>query len=137
MNKFARIATPLRRSLARHMSQMRTVTLIPGDGIGPEISASVQQIFDAAGVPIQWEIEDVTPVSANFGQRVSAASRALFRSGVVFGGRHVYSYRACVSEKKSGIRFWSPADWLRVLCRVPFGTQQQILALAVGHLDGE
>lgn len=63
MNKFTRIATPLRRTLARHMSQMRTVTLIPGDGIGPEISAAVQKIFETAGVPIQWEIEDVTPVS--------------------------------------------------------------------------
>jgi isocitrate dehydrogenase (NAD+) len=40
----------------------RTVTLIPGDGIGPEISASVQKIFSAAGVPIQWESVDVTPV---------------------------------------------------------------------------
>ncbi|OQR76575.1 putative isocitrate dehydrogenase-like [Tropilaelaps mercedesae] len=62
MNKLARIAIPLQRSLARHMSQMRTVTLIPGDGIGPEISASVQKIFEVAGVPIQWEIEDVTPI---------------------------------------------------------------------------
>jgi len=40
----------------------RTVTLIPGDGIGPEISASVQKIFSAAEVPIEWETVDVTPV---------------------------------------------------------------------------
>ena len=39
----------------------RTVTLIPGDGIGPEISASVQKIFAAASVPITWEPVDVTP----------------------------------------------------------------------------
>lgn len=30
--------------------QKRTVTLIPGDGIGPEISSSVQKIFAAADV---------------------------------------------------------------------------------------
>lgn len=30
-------------------------TLFPGDGIGPEIAASVKQIFKAAGVPIEWE----------------------------------------------------------------------------------
>lgn len=29
---------------------MRTVTLIPGDGIGPEISAAVQEIFAASKV---------------------------------------------------------------------------------------
>ena len=39
-----------------------TVTLIPGDGIGPEISASVQKIFSAANVPIEWDVVDVTPV---------------------------------------------------------------------------
>ena len=32
------------------VAQVRTVTLIPGDGIGPEISAAVQQIFAAANV---------------------------------------------------------------------------------------
>lgn len=41
---------------------MRKITLIPGDGIGPEISAAVQKIFQAAGVPIEWETVDVTPV---------------------------------------------------------------------------
>ncbi|KAJ2818759.1 NAD-dependent isocitrate dehydrogenase [Coemansia furcata] len=38
------------------------VTLIPGDGIGPEISRSVERIFAAAQVPISWEAVDVTPV---------------------------------------------------------------------------
>jgi isocitrate dehydrogenase (NAD+) len=32
-----------------------TITLIPGDGIGPEVTAAVQQILRAAGVPIEWE----------------------------------------------------------------------------------
>ncbi|GAB7350210.1 hypothetical protein MBLNU459_g0868t1 [Dothideomycetes sp. NU459] len=37
------------------------VTLIEGDGIGPEISQSVKDIFSAANVPIKWESVDVTP----------------------------------------------------------------------------
>jgi isocitrate dehydrogenase (NAD+) len=32
-----------------------TVTLIPGDGIGPEVAASVVRILAEAGVPIEWE----------------------------------------------------------------------------------
>merc|ERR1712029_424777 len=40
----------------------KTVTLIPGDGIGPEIAASVQRVFEAAEAPIAWEPVDVTPV---------------------------------------------------------------------------
>ncbi len=32
-----------------------TITLIPGDGIGPEVSAAVVRIIEAAGVEVQWE----------------------------------------------------------------------------------
>ena len=32
-----------------------TITLLPGDGIGPEISAAVVRIIEAAGVKIAWE----------------------------------------------------------------------------------
>src|SRR3989442_15788470 len=31
------------------------VTLIPGDGIGPEVTAAVLHIIEAAGVTIEWE----------------------------------------------------------------------------------
>jgi isocitrate dehydrogenase (NAD+) len=34
---------------------MHRVTLIPGDGIGPEVSAAVLRIIEAAGVKIDWE----------------------------------------------------------------------------------
>jgi len=36
-------------------SEYRTATLIPGDGIGPEIAKAVRDIFEAAEVPIKWE----------------------------------------------------------------------------------
>ncbi|KAM3546286.1 hypothetical protein ARSEF1564_000774 [Beauveria bassiana] len=38
------------------------VSLIEGDGIGPEISESVKDIFSAAKIPIAWEPVDVTPI---------------------------------------------------------------------------
>ena len=31
------------------------VTLLPGEGIGPEVAAATRQILDAAGVKIEWE----------------------------------------------------------------------------------
>ncbi|XP_076350199.1 isocitrate dehydrogenase [NAD] subunit alpha, mitochondrial [Tachypleus tridentatus] len=55
-------------SVRRYSSDVRTVTLIPGDGIGPEISEAVQQIFTAAEVPIKWEKVDVTPVKGPDGK---------------------------------------------------------------------
>jgi len=35
-----------------------TITLIPGDGIGPEVTAAVVRMLDAAGVSIKWERHD-------------------------------------------------------------------------------
>src|SRR5678815_1840190 len=34
---------------------MHRITLIPGDGIGPEITAAVVRIIGATGVDIEWE----------------------------------------------------------------------------------
>ncbi len=38
------------------MTTARTITLIPGDGIGPEVSTATRQIIEATGVKIHWEI---------------------------------------------------------------------------------
>jgi hypothetical protein len=39
----------------------RVVTLIPGDGIGPEITASVVGIIQASGAPVEFERFDLNP----------------------------------------------------------------------------
>ena len=35
-----------------------TITLIPGDGIGPEITKAATRVIDAAGVKIDWEVHE-------------------------------------------------------------------------------
>ena len=35
-----------------------TVTLIPGDGTGPELAAALETVIAATGVPIVWEVHD-------------------------------------------------------------------------------
>jgi isocitrate dehydrogenase (NAD+) len=34
-----------------------TITLIPGDGTGPEISGATKRVLEATGVPIRWDIQ--------------------------------------------------------------------------------
>ncbi len=34
------------------------ITLIPGDGTGPEIIAATKRVIEATGVPINWEVQD-------------------------------------------------------------------------------
>lgn len=36
---------------------MYTVTLIPGDGVGPEISEATMRVIDATGVKIKWDMQ--------------------------------------------------------------------------------
>ena len=33
----------------------QTVTMIPGDGVGPELMSSVKDVFSVAGVPVDFE----------------------------------------------------------------------------------
>lgn len=57
-----KLGPALKTAVRNYSSEPRTVTLIPGDGIGPEIAVAVQKIFAAAEAPIAWEPVDVTPV---------------------------------------------------------------------------
>jgi len=41
---------------------MRRVTLIPGDGVGPEITEVARRCVEATGVKIKWEIVEGTPL---------------------------------------------------------------------------
>ncbi len=34
------------------------VTLVPGDGIGPEVSEAARQVVEATGVEVEWDVQD-------------------------------------------------------------------------------
>jgi isocitrate dehydrogenase (NAD+) len=36
-----------------------TVTLIPGDGIGPEVMACAREVLDATGIAFDWQVEQI------------------------------------------------------------------------------
>lgn len=37
---------------------MHKITLVPGDGIGPEVAFAAQKVVDATGVQVDWDIQD-------------------------------------------------------------------------------
>ncbi|MBI3647663.1 MAG: isocitrate/isopropylmalate dehydrogenase family protein [Actinobacteria bacterium] len=41
------------------MTGRRTATLIPGDGIGPEVVGSARRAVEATGVDIRWEVREI------------------------------------------------------------------------------
>ena len=48
--------------------QVHRITLIPGDGIGPEVAAAAQKILAATGVGIEWEEVQVPQVAERRGE---------------------------------------------------------------------
>jgi isocitrate dehydrogenase (NAD+) len=81
------------------------VTLIPGDGVGPEITDSVVRIFAAARVPVEWE-------------RVEAGAEAMRRHGTPLPDETVASIRRNAVALKGwlarpGDAFESPSVTLR------------------------
>lgn len=63
------------------------LTLIPGDGIGPEVSAAVLRVIDAAGVKIEWERFDVGGAKGPSGATLPEdAIASIRRNGVALKG---------------------------------------------------
>ncbi|KAH8929941.1 hypothetical protein BT69DRAFT_1235424 [Atractiella rhizophila] len=59
------------------------VSLISGDGIGPEISESVQAIYEKAKVPVEWEEVNVAPVIKDGKQTIPDAAIENIRKNTV------------------------------------------------------
>ena len=47
--------------------QKHKVTLLPGEGIGPEVSTAVRRILEASGVQIEWEVFDARAQNTDSG----------------------------------------------------------------------
>jgi isocitrate dehydrogenase (NAD+) len=69
-------------------SPLRTVTLIPGDGIGPEVAEATVRVLEALKVPLAFERADAGAEVVNkFGTNLPPATvDAVLRSGVALKG---------------------------------------------------
>jgi isocitrate dehydrogenase (NAD+) len=63
-----------------------TVTLLPGDGIGPELTAAVEKVFGSLNVPVDFETINFHAQDANAEQKVAEALTSLRRNGVGLKG---------------------------------------------------
>jgi isocitrate dehydrogenase (NAD+) len=64
------------------------ITLIPGDGIGPEVTDATVEVLRQAGAPVDWEpVEAGAEVIAKYGTPVpEAVLRSIERNGVALKG---------------------------------------------------
>ena len=57
------------------------VTLIPGDGVGPEVVEATRRVVEATGVAVEWDRREI---GAGAFARASAATRASSRPCAIF-----------------------------------------------------
>jgi isocitrate dehydrogenase len=58
-------------------TQPATVTLIPGDGIGPEVARATQRLLAAASAPLTWEVCDAGSIAFSKGIASGVPSETL------------------------------------------------------------
>lgn len=85
-----------------------TVTLIPGDGIGPEVVEAARRVLEAAGVDIQWEV-------------LNAGAGALEKEG------NLLPERLLASIRKNGVALKGPTT-------TPVGTGFRSVNVALRQL---
>jgi isocitrate dehydrogenase (NAD+) len=71
------------------------VTLLPGDGIGPQVARAVQDIIRAAGVNITWEEFEVGErTKGGKAELLANVERSIRRNGVALQGKMVAPFTA-------------------------------------------
>ena len=71
---------PLAKYGGRH-----TVTMLPGDGIGPEMMGYVKEVFKCAGAPVDFETINLNPCTDDY-RDVENAILAVNRNGCAIKG---------------------------------------------------
>ena len=52
------------------LNSVRTVTLIPGDGTGPELTEATRRVLDATAVGFEWDIQEAAVGTAEYADAI-------------------------------------------------------------------
>jgi len=63
-----------------------TATLIPGDGVGPELVSSVEEVFRAAGVPMDFEVYFMSEIHSALSAPIPTVVDSIRRNGLCLKG---------------------------------------------------
>lgn len=69
-----------------HPEGNQKVTLVPGDGVGPQLMGSVRDVFQAAGVPVEFEEYFISEVQPSQSASISTVVESFKRNGVGLKG---------------------------------------------------
>ena len=62
------------------------ITVLPGDGIGPEVTAAAQRVLDASGVALEWEVAELRAGTSSAPRLSEEAVASIRRNRVALKG---------------------------------------------------
>jgi len=74
------------RNFSKNKAGNYVVTMIPGDGVGPELMDSVQSVIKAVGAPIDFESLHFSEVQHRISASLDQVQNSLIRNGVAIKG---------------------------------------------------
>jgi len=77
------------------------VTLIPGDGVGPELSECVQTVFKHAGVPVDFDVHYLSEVSFGQSEPLEDVVAAVRKTGICLKGHFSVPEHSRSGERES------------------------------------
>ena len=52
------------------LNSVHTVTLIPGDGTGPELTEATRRVLDVTGVGFAWDMQEAASGTAEYADAI-------------------------------------------------------------------
>jgi len=85
--RMAGLAQPIARAMSAARPEERvTATLIPGDGVGPELVASMEEVFRAISVPVDFEVFFLSEVHASLSTPIDTVVDSITKNGLCLKG---------------------------------------------------
>lgn len=80
------VSNPSAAGLKERPDARTTCTLIPGDGVGPELVYSVQEVFKAAGIPVDFEAYFFSEVNPTLSAPLDDVTNSITKNRVCLKG---------------------------------------------------
>merc|ERR1711970_736235 len=92
--------TNMLRKIAQRAYSSTKVTLIPGDGIGPEVMAATQEVLKAVSAPIVFDVHQLSEVNADCEESIDKAVASIRANKLCLKG-HILAGRSQSAQKLS------------------------------------
>eukprot|EP00835_Amoeboradix_gromovi_P006996 NODE_981_length_2556_cov_0.212861.p1 type:complete len:371 gc:universal NODE_981_length_2556_cov_0.212861:1586-474(-) len=117
-----------------------TCTLIKGDGVGPEIAASVKQILSAINVPVEFEEYDISSKATN--KEYNTALDSIRRhkvalKGILFTPINKYGSRSFNVTMRQDLDLYGAVSLVRSLPNIPSIYEKVDVAIIRENTEGE